>query len=140
MKIEVLGPHDYDRLGTPSEQCPYFVVAFQDGFWANDICPPFRCDGYQFNRREFEEALGRLPDVLLKSKPRTRRHPKVDVYYISSETLAEQLRTQHRKPPVRMEPCPTDGTRTGLIGTDGDIVCEICGGPGDKWKAPRDVM
>src|SRR5579862_5740318 len=135
MEIQYMGPHDYNGLG-PSDEYPYFVVAFQDGFWANDICPPFKCDGYKFNRLEFEEALGRLSGVLLKSKPGTRRHPAIDVYYISNETLAEQLRTQYCKLRVRMEPCAIDGTSVGLRGTDGHIVCEICGGPGDKWIAP----
>ncbi len=150
METEKLGPYDYDALQAcpfcgvtnllcEGDNCAHFVVAFQTGEWARDLCPPVSCNGFQFNREHLEKALDESPGVH-RWKPSTSHHPAIDAYYIDDQALAEGLRSRYRKTRVRMEPCGTDGAVYGLRDEGGEIVCEICGDPGQKWVAPRHVM
>lgn len=147
MNIKQLGPWDYEDLrecpfcdseptrftlnlfSDSSKGCPHFVVAFQNGGWAPDLCPPVSCNGFQFDRRVLTEALCQASQVVCKQKPVTRRHPEIRAYYCRDTALALELRNSFRLSPFHSdEKCGNCGNDAAVWdGGRTAICCSICG-------------
>jgi hypothetical protein len=151
MTTETLLPFGYDNLRTCPfcggtnlmsaacdrylilEQCPHFVVAFENGVWGHDICPPVTCNGFLFDQKKLEEAAAQIDDVVMKVKPGTRRHPRITAIYCGHPGAASKLRENIRRP-VNSAPCGECGNTTAVIGDLDEILCARCGVPSDLPK------
>jgi transcription elongation factor Elf1 len=151
MNAKKLGPHDYDELEScpfcnksnlidhvdelPGDGCDHFVVAFQDGNFAADLCPPVSCVGFRFRRRQFEAALAKCPEIFLKIKPGTRRHPRIFAYYSADPTLSAKMREKFRLlPVVAGVKCRVCGNETAVISEElgySQVLCAVCGDSAD---------
>lgn len=155
MEIQILGPYDYgllqtcpfcDRAGLHEvDNCPHFVVAFQDGDWHPDLCPPVFCDGFRFNRSELTAALTRSIGIVCKRKRGTAQHPWIDAYFCVDPVSARTLRENHKLLVVLGGTlCPECGNsavveepkkKTNM--GDAGIRCAICGEVADSLAGPR---
>ena len=109
------------------DDCPHYVVAFQDGDWDPDLCPPVSCYGFRFDRGALTIALAKAHGVVCKKKPGTPRHPRIAAYYCVDTALAAELRDRHRKSVVGGVHCHWCGNDTAVLGEHNDIRCSICG-------------
>lgn len=83
--------------------CPHFVVAFQDGDWDDDLCPPVFCNGFRHKRSEPSAAIQRTSGVVRRVKPGTARHPRIEAYFCVSADEAAGFpgrRKPRSAPPV----------------------------------------
>ena len=142
-----LGPFDYDEVTacpfcagvgltlSDVDSCPHFVVAFQDGDWHPDLCPPVFCAGFRFCRRKLTAALTRANGIVRKQKPGTSRHPRIEAYFAVDPTLARTLREDHRLRVVEGgTQCPHCGSSSAVFDEstrdpmgNHDIRCAFCG-------------
>jgi hypothetical protein len=144
MEIQILGPYDYDLLQTCAfcdefglheiDNCPHFVVAFQDGDWHPNLCPPVFSDGFRFNRRELTAALTRSTGIVCKRKRGTSQHPRIEAYFCVDPVLTRTLRENHKLLVVRGGAmCPSCGNSTTVLEEpkertgDAGTRCAICG-------------
>ncbi len=141
-----LGPYDYDVITTcpfcgryntldgRGECCPHFCVAFVDGGWAVDLCPPVaeNGNGFKFQRIGLELLLAAATEAIAYLKPGTRRHPRITVWYRPAPAFVTELQEAFRLPVL-----PIEGTCCGACGSTEAVkdensyfvsyFCAVCG-------------
>lgn len=134
-------PYDYDAISTcpfcrgynaldeVGNACPDFCVAFVDGAWGRNLCPPVaeRGNGFRFNRDGIELCLSGAPEAVEYWKEGTRRHPAITVWYHPDPVFIAELRAAFKLPVVKVdEGCPTCGTTEAVVGGE-EYSSAVCG-------------
>jgi hypothetical protein len=150
-KEEQIDRYDYECLAScpfcegrglssdESDNCPHFVVAFQEGGWGRSLCPPVWCNGFLYSRNNLKRELQELTtNVVRRIKSGTRRHPRIEAIFCADPRTAQTLREKHKKP-RGIRPgnhCPECGTQTTVCGEFGDLVCAACGASCGAHRSP----
>lgn len=114
------------------DDCPHFVVAFQDGAWDPDLIPPVFCNGLRYQRNPLTQALAQLPGVVCKIKPISDRHPRIEAYFCVDPEKATELRERFRRRIFTGVECVTCRNDTAVfLDEESKIVCVVCGSPAE---------
>jgi hypothetical protein len=137
--LEKLRPYDYRSVATcpfcfarallprEEENCPHFVVAFQDGHWEWTPSRWLTCYGFRYRRAELLIALANSPCIHAKLALGTRTEPRVEAYYCSRTWLAADLRQRFKKSLIPGPTCKVCGNTDAVTSENGELICWLCG-------------